>query len=440
MMQNRASILVGKGPDLFKDTVNENIHFWRTYNDHAIVRVDFIARENIDSTNSLINLLESLPENRTTKVYVVLYNTIILSETITLPDYTVIEIHGKVRMANNANVDMFRIGNVTTPGRYIEIRGGEIDCNRANQSAGLGINIRPGEDILIENVYIHDAREQNIRVFGDSKRITIKNVRGVDGQAGNIYFLHASVGGTQPEITDSSIENCQLYYTVSSVSTTNIELMNCRRITVVGDHLYGTTDFGIHAEEHCYDSVIASNTIYGHNQDGIRIGYSSGNFDAATFRDTSVATGDTFTATADAISDFEYTVPASPSANDEISLDFRRQNSTNKFRLILKRNAGNTNWDIQLRLVTAGTPSTPSGWADVTNVGTTNALKVIASGSSISVYSRTTLTWTKRGNTITNTNLQTQTDLEAEAVSGTTLTSVVSYPISSSNYSFLTEV
>lgn len=229
-----------------------------------------------DSTAALRCLLAALPASRTIKARVILSGALIISDTIILPDYTILDIRGVVKLADNTNKDIFRIGNVSTPGRHIEFRGGEIDGNAANQTAGLCVKVWPGEDVLIEDVYIHDAKEQNVRVFGGSKRITVRNVRGVDGEAGNIYFLHANQT-PQPEIIDSTVENCQLYYTVPSTSTANIALMNARYIRVVNNHLHGATDFGVHVEEHLYDSVIKSNIIHDHTQDGIRAGYSAGN-------------------------------------------------------------------------------------------------------------------------------------------------------------------
>lgn len=229
-----------------------------------------------DNTFAIRQLLADLPASRTIKARIILSGVLLISETIVIPDYTILDIRGAVKLANNANIDLFRIGNVTTPGRHIDIRGGEIDGNRANQTAGLCVNVWPGEDVLIEDTYIHDAKEQNVRVFGGSKRVTVRNVRGVDGETGNIYFLHANQT-PQPEIVDSTIEGCQLYYTVPSSNTANIGLMNARRISVIGNHCSGATDFGIHVEEHLYDSVIKSNIIHDHTQDGIRAGYSAGN-------------------------------------------------------------------------------------------------------------------------------------------------------------------
>lgn len=157
----------------------------------------------------------------------------------------------------------------------------------------------------------------------------------------------------------------------------------------------------------------------------------------ATVRDTSVVSGDLFTGTADGIHDFEITLEADPDAADEVSLNFRRQDANNKIRAILKRNAGDTNWDFQVRVVTAGTPATPSGWTDVTSVGTPNAIRVIADGTTLTFFTRTTATWTKRGATLTNSSFQAEAGLEIEAATGTTLTAVSSYPRTSTAYDVL---
>lgn len=227
-----------------------------------------------DDTTAIRNAIASLPAGRTTKERVILTGSIVISGTIIIPDYTILEIRGRIKLANNANVDMFRAGN----GKCIEIcGGGEIDGNRANQSAGVGIYIQSGQDVLIENIYIHDCREQNIRVRLNSSRITVRNVRAVDGQAGNIYFLQGTVAGTQPEITESTIESCTCYYTFKVASVANIALMNARHLTIMGNHTYGACDFGIHVEEHLYDSIIQNNIIHDHTQDGIRFGYGTGN-------------------------------------------------------------------------------------------------------------------------------------------------------------------
>lgn len=160
----------------------------------------------------------------------------------------------------------------------------------------------------------------------------------------------------------------------------------------------------------------------------------------ATVRDTSLASGDTFTGTADGIHDFEMTLNGSPSAGDEVSLDFRRQDSNNLIRAIAKRNAGNTAWDLQVRVVTAGTPSTPSGWTDVTGIGSVNAIRVIADVTALRFYTRTTSTWTKRGATLTNSSFQAEAGLAIQAAAGTTLTAVSSYPRTSTAYDVLGQV
>lgn len=232
-----------------------------------------------DNTTAIRNAIIALPAGRIFKARVILLGNIIISGTITVPDYTIIDNQGKVTLANGSNCNMFRVGNGATPGKNIEFVGsGEYDGNRANQSAGVGIMMWPVQDVLITGIYIHDCREQNIRALGACTRITVDSIRGVDGQAGNVYFLQSTaVSGAQAEITDSSILNSQLYYTTPIANVANVGLENCRRIKVTGNHLFGPADFGVHIEEHLYDSVIAINIIADHTQDGIRMGYSEGN-------------------------------------------------------------------------------------------------------------------------------------------------------------------
>lgn len=129
------------------------------------------------------------------------------------------------------------------------------------------------------------------------------------------------------------------------------------------------------------------------------------------------ATGTVYTATADAVHRLAFTSPGSPSAGDKTEFEFRRTDSNNKWILRKVRNAGNTAWDLQLRTVTAGVEATPAGWADVTNVGAVDTFEVIASGDTISIFTKITTAWTKQS-TITNSYLATSTDIVVVYVVG----------------------
>jgi hypothetical protein len=155
----------------------------------------------------------------------------------------------------------------------------------------------------------------------------------------------------------------------------------------------------------------------------------------ATFVDTSLASLDAFTGTADAIHDFEFTLPGSPSAGDEISLLYRQLDANNYWKAYIKRNAGNTAWDFRADSVSAGTPTNR---VNATGVGTPDCIRVICEGSVNNFYTRASNVWTKRGGTITISHQNTQTSMSIVAVAGTTLTRVQSYPRSHVVYGELT--
>lgn len=149
----------------------------------------------------------------------------------------------------------------------------------------------------------------------------------------------------------------------------------------------------------------------------------------ATFTDSTLASGDAFTGTADGHHKFFFTLNGAPSANDEGAvLEFRRVTTDECFRAKVKRNAGNTAWDFHVRSVTGGVESTPAGWTDVTGVSTPNEIYVIASGNSLYFYTGASGVHTKRGATLTNSFNNTENGLGITAVAGTTLTKVSSFP------------
>lgn len=152
----------------------------------------------------------------------------------------------------------------------------------------------------------------------------------------------------------------------------------------------------------------------------------TGEYSLATVRDTTLASADTFTGTADGEHSFEFTLPASPAAGDEVVLQFRRQDATNYRKAYIKRNAGNTAWDFLEDRIVAGVATNEI--AAVTNVGSVVELKVTAVGNLMDFYTRTGTTWTKRGAQVNNSTFAAEVGLGITAVAGTTLTAVNSIP------------
>jgi hypothetical protein len=154
----------------------------------------------------------------------------------------------------------------------------------------------------------------------------------------------------------------------------------------------------------------------------------------ATFTDTTLTSGDTFTGTADAIVDFEFTLPGAPSAGDEIVVRFRRTDDNNCWKTYVKRNVGNTAWDVFVDSVSAGVPTTR---ITATGVGTPDAMRIISEGSKHDLFTRESGAWTKRGVQANTSHLNTNTDMSITVAAGTTLTRLTSYPRTTFSYSLL---
>jgi hypothetical protein len=108
----------------------------------------------------------------------------------------------------------------------------------------------------------------------------------------------------------------------------------------------------------------------------------------------------------------------SPTAGASMELRFREQDANNYFMMQLLRNAGDTAWDVHIKKVTAGTPST---LASATGVGTPDTLRVcVREGNKIRMYTRTsTGAYTLRGSEVTDSAFSSSAAISANYSSGT---------------------
>lgn len=157
----------------------------------------------------------------------------------------------------------------------------------------------------------------------------------------------------------------------------------------------------------------------------------STDFGIATFTDTSLISGDVFTGVADASHDYEFTLPGTPAANDEIAIRYRRTDDNNCWKLYLKRNAGNTAWDLLLDSVSGGTVVNR---ITVAGVGTPDMLRAVSDGNLHNCYTRAGTAWTKRGGEINNSLHVAGLGMSIAAAAGTTLTRVTDWPRRSFEY------
>lgn len=110
-------------------------------------------------------------------------------------------------------------------------------------------------------------------------------------------------------------------------------------------------------------------------------------FDHASFADdwatasvhtTPSTSGTTYSAQADGLHHLAFTLPGSPSADQvAVELRYRVQDTDNYWTCLLRRNSGNTNWDLRVDSVSGGVATNRKS---VTNVGTCDRLIVYAQG------------------------------------------------------------
>jgi len=145
-----------------------------------------------------------------------------------------------------------------------------------------------------------------------------------------------------------------------------------------------------------------------------------------TFNATSAFT-DVRTGTADGVIVHEYTQPSPDAAADELSVIFRRQDASNYWQARIRRNAGDTNYDLIVDTVASGTPTNR---LTVSNIGNTDALLIYTEGTTLRFATRSGTTWTARGSSLTLSLYSTQTGVTTSVVQGAwTQTRLVSVPL-----------
>jgi hypothetical protein len=96
--------------------------------------------------------LNALTPNRTWKEKVLCKGNFSISTKLSVPAYTLLEIQGKLTLANGVNDNVISID-----GTYSEVAGGEIDGNKTNQTAGYGIYVNADfatvRDLIVRNAY-----------------------------------------------------------------------------------------------------------------------------------------------------------------------------------------------------------------------------------------------------------------------------------------------
>jgi parallel beta-helix repeat protein len=136
----------------------------------------------VQSTNASVAIqaaMNHLTSGRTWKETVVFEDNLTIDNTIPIPSWTIIEILGRLTLANWVNASMFINSDTVNGNTEIELTGGILDGNSANQNYG-GRNVVLARMVNVTNLMIHDmefynATHRSIDVFFSSN-VLISNV------------------------------------------------------------------------------------------------------------------------------------------------------------------------------------------------------------------------------------------------------------------------
>jgi len=127
------------------------------------------------ATNIINWALGNLTSGRTWKEKVLLKGSFV-SNPILIPSYTIMEIDGYLKLADGVNEDngFLRNSDQVNGNTEIEIRGGIIDGNKAQQTDGDGIRLHKVTNAKIIDVTIKNAKTRGVWII-EGTNVTIEN-------------------------------------------------------------------------------------------------------------------------------------------------------------------------------------------------------------------------------------------------------------------------
>jgi len=178
----------------------------------AWVLVDYEVSSATNDSAVIQSALNGLTAGRDWKEKVIVRGDYTLGVKLTVPSYTVLEIQGKLTLADGVNDNMIENSDTTNGNTDIEICGGLLDGNRANNAGNLA-------GIYLDNV----------------ENCTVKDCRVINCARWGIYLGHASY--------------CHIYGCKCSNS---------------GQH-------GIMVDDHVYYNTVENNICYDNGNHGISL-------------------------------------------------------------------------------------------------------------------------------------------------------------------------
>ena len=122
--------------------------------------------------------ITALSAGRTWKETVKLIGDFSISQPVVVPDYTILDLtEAKLVLAAGIDDNIIEIASGTS---FVDIVGGCIDGNKANQTSDcVGIRCE-GSNINILGIYVHDCYADNILVFEPASEVLVSGVYSAD--------------------------------------------------------------------------------------------------------------------------------------------------------------------------------------------------------------------------------------------------------------------
>jgi len=174
-------------------------------------KIDYGGQNNaggISGTNAIAVIessLNNLTSGRTWLEKIVLKGDFIISDSIVVPSYTILEVQGKITAMDGLNKSLIVNSDQTNGNSNIVILNGVIDGNSAGQSAtSHGIHFVKVSDYLIEAITITDCYSYGAMI-GTCK-----------GEIRNSYFVYNTQRGITFNRGRNIIRGCEVAYTTTN--------------------------------------------------------------------------------------------------------------------------------------------------------------------------------------------------------------------------------
>ena len=247
-----------------------------------------------DASTVINNALGALTSGRTWKEKVVLKGDFSLTSVIAVPSYTVLDLRvAKLTLANGANQPIIRNANFTATNTNIEIIGGRLEGNSANNTGttliegrtmhAMGISFVEAKEFVIDSVVVNNCKQFGIYITAgtggevnvESKALNcvVKNtVKDSANDHGDGYYI------TYSNMRELLISNC---YSINNARSGFMIEDYPKNITIASCHARENNAGGIWITNG-YSIRIIGNECRGKSSDGGRgISVDGANYDIA---------------------------------------------------------------------------------------------------------------------------------------------------------------